>query len=113
MPKEIDNQPHWYVADVNPKFEKKLIAILAKDGIEYFTPVQKTVDISGKKPKVISTPLSPGLVYFHCTESQRRDILQYGSFIRQFVGNGKGGPKIIADSDMNEYIHQLDIRNEA
>ena len=92
MPKEIDSQPHWYVADVNPKFEKRLVASLTRDGIECFTPVQKTIDVSGKNPKVISTPLSPGLVYIHCTESQRRSILQNGSFIRQFVGNGKGGP---------------------
>ena len=71
------------------------------------------VKISGDKPKVISTPVSPGVIYIHCTESQRRSILQSGSFIRHFVGNGTGNPKIIADSDMNEYIHQLDIRNEA
>lgn len=51
MPKEIDSQPHWYVADVNQKFEKKLIAILARDGIECFTPVQKTIDISGRNPR--------------------------------------------------------------
>ena len=113
MSQGTDSQPHWYVADVNPKFEKKLIAILARDGIECFIPVQKTVDISGRRPKVISTPRSPGLIYVHCTESQRRAILQYGSFIRRFVGNGSGGPKIIADSDMAEFIHQLDIRNEA
>ena len=113
MPQGTDSQLHWYVADVNPKFEKKMVDILSRDGIECFIPVRKTVDISGKRPKVISIPLSPGLIYIYCTESQHRAILQYGSFIRRFVGNGTGGPKIIADSDRNEYIHQLDIRNEA
>ncbi len=65
MPQGTDSQPHWYVADVNPKFEKKMVDVLSKDGIECFIPVRKTVDISGKRPKAISTPLSPGLIY-HC-----------------------------------------------
>ena len=101
------------MAEVRNNTENKVIECLTKKGIDSFVPVLKTVDISGNKPKVVSTPVSPGVVYIHCTEQQRQDILHWGLNIRRFVGNGTGNPKIIADSDMAEYIHQLDIRSEA
>lgn len=102
------------MAEVRNNTENKVVEYLDKKGILSFVPVLKTVDISGDKPKVISTPVSPGVIYIHCTEQQRLDILHCGLNIRRFVGNGTGGPKIIADSDIAEYIHQqLDIRSEA
>ena len=114
MPLKVDCHPHWFVADVKPNIEKSIVDALSKKGITSYFPVQKTVALSGdNKAKVITTPISPGVLYIHCTEEQRKYILHLGLHILRFVGDGHGRPKIIADSDMAEYIHQLDIRNEA
>lgn len=113
MPQETDTQPHWFVADVKPNIEKSIAAALSKMGIISYFPVQKTVVLTGGKSKIISTPIAPGVLYIYCTEQQRKNLLHLGLHILRFAGDGHGRPKIIADSDMDEYIHQIDIRNEA
>lgn len=81
----------WFVAIVNNNSEKKVQARL--EALNYETYVAKQVVTrvwkNGKKAKVDKVVL-PSLVFVHCTEKERKEIVTL-PYIKRFLTNKAGG----------------------
>lgn len=80
----------WFIAIVNNRSEKSVAEKLSKMGVENYLPTQQELHIwkSGKKVK-IDKILIPAKIFIHCTEHQRRELVQL-PFIKRFMTNIAG-----------------------
>ena len=93
--------------------DKAVADRIEKFGVEVFLPSRRVVRIDGGRKKVVNLPYMSGRIYVHCDGPSRRDLLvAHIPGLRRFVGDGTGKPLIIPDHDMEELIHQIDIRSE-
>lgn len=77
----------WFVAIVNNRSEKMTAEKLGKMGIETYVPVQTVFKVwkNGRKAKVDKIAI-PAVVFVHCTEQERREIVKM-PFIFRFMTN--------------------------
>lgn len=75
----------WFVAIVNNNTEKRSAEKLAKMGITTYLPTQTVMRVwkNGRKAKVDRVVL-PSLVFVHCTEQDRREIVKL-PFVNRFM----------------------------
>ena len=80
----------WFVAVVNNRSEKATAERLDKLGIENYLPIQTVVRVwkNGKRAKVDKVVM-PAVVFIHCTEQQRREIVTL-PYIFRFMTNKAG-----------------------
>lgn len=76
---------YWFVAIVNCNSEKQTSEKLTEIGISNYLPVQSEVRVwrNGRKSKVDRIVI-PSIIFIHCTEQQRRDIVKL-PFINRFM----------------------------
>ena len=81
---------HWFVAIVNHNTEKASSKKLLTLGIEHYLPLQSELHIwkNGRKSN-IERVVIPSMIFIHCTEHQRRDIVRL-PFIKRFLVNKAG-----------------------
>lgn len=75
----------WFIAIVNNRSEKTVAEKLARMGIDQYVPVQTELRVwaSGKKV-MVDKVMIPSKVFVHCTEHERRDIVNL-PFIFRFM----------------------------
>lgn len=80
----------WFVAIVNNRSEKAYGERLSKTGIENYVPTQTIFKVwkNGKKAKVERVVI-PSIIFIHCTEEQRREIVKL-PYIFRFMTNKAG-----------------------
>lgn len=80
----------WFIAVVNNRSEKASAERLAKLGIENYVPVQEELRVwsNGKRVKAEKVMI-PSKIFIHCTERQRREIVNF-PFIFRFMTNLAG-----------------------
>lgn len=82
----------WYVAFVGNNTEKSSSRKLEKMGIECYVPLQQQVRVWANGKKVITDRIViPTILFVHCSETQRRDIVNL-PFINRFMVNRAGTP---------------------
>lgn len=106
----------WYVAIVNNRSEKINGERLNKLGIENYVPVQKVVRIwkNGKKAKVDKVVI-PAVIFIHCTERERREVVVRLPFIFRFMTNKAGNtsgltakpPATVSDKEIDRLKFML------
>lgn len=80
----------WFVAIVNNRCEKAGGDKLSKIGIKNYVPIQTVYKVwrNGKKAKVDKVVI-PAIIFIHCTEKERREILKL-PYIFRFMTNKAG-----------------------
>ncbi len=81
---------NWFVAVVKNNTEKAVLERMLKLGYECYVPIQKEIRIwrNGKRA-IIDRVVIPSLVFIHCTEAVRRDVVSL-PFIIRFLTNRAG-----------------------
>lgn len=121
MPSGVDDavgvpEVKWFVAIVNNRSEKINGERLAKIGIENYVPTQTTFKVwkNGKKAS-IDRIVIPTVIFIHCTEQQRREIVRL-PYIFRFMTNKAGTTAteylnkplaIIPDKEINQLKFML------
>lgn len=121
MPSGVDDavgvpEVKWFVAIVNNRSEKINGERLAKIGIENYVPTQTTFKVwkNGKKASVDRIVI-PTVIFIHCTEQQRREIVRL-PYIFRFMTNKAGTTAteylnkplaIIPDKEINQLKFML------
>lgn len=104
----------WYAAIVNARHEKSVSGKLDGLGIENYVATQKELHIwkYGKR-RMIDRIVIPSIVFVHCTEKERRNIVNL-PFIYRFMVNrssdsGKLGKPVavISDAEINKLKFML------
>lgn len=77
----------WFVAIVNSRHEKAVGGKLAEIGLEAYVATQKELRVwkNGRR-KIIDRVVIPSIVFVHCTEPQRRQIVTL-PYICRFLVN--------------------------
>lgn len=81
---------NWFVAVVKNNTEKAVMERMLKLGYECYVPIQKEIRIwrNGKRA-IVDRVVIPSLVFIHCTEAVRRDVVSL-PFIIRFLTNRAG-----------------------
>lgn len=81
---------NWFVAVVKNNTEKAVLERMLKLGYECYVPIQKEIRIwrNGKRA-IVDRVVIPSLVFIHCTEAVRRDVVSL-PFIIRFLTNRAG-----------------------
>lgn len=80
----------WYVAIVKNNTEKSVVERLEAQGRECYAPIQEETKVwkNGRKATVRRIVI-PSLVFVHCTERERRELVSY-PYILRFMTNRSG-----------------------
>ena len=107
--------PHWYIAVVSNRSEKKNAASLLALGYENFVAIQKEYHIwSNGKKKMVDQIVLPAMVFVRATEPDRKAVLANLPFIKRFVvdparRNGFSSPvAVIPDEQMQTLQFMLE-----
>ena len=102
----------WYVVHTRPRWERKVSALLDKDGIENFSPVNRVVRQWSDRRKTIYEPLFSCYVFVYVAPGDRSAVLRTEGILR-FVERG-GKPATIRPDEMHglrvfveehDYVH--------
>lgn len=78
---------HWYVALVQTNTEKTVASRLAEQGYQTYVALQSEVRIwSRNRRRTVDRVVIPSVVFVHCTERQRRQIVTL-PYISRFMTN--------------------------
>lgn len=109
------SKSHWYVAFVKNNTEKSVLDKLGKSGYDCYVPLQKELRIwkNGKRA-VVERVVIPTIVFINCTESERKEILNYPYIIRfmsdraSLSASGVGKPlATIPDAQMKNLMFMV------
>jgi len=78
---------NWFVAIVNNKAERQCSTKLEKLGYECYVPIQEELHKwkTGAK-RIVNRVIFPAMVFIHCTENERRHIVNL-AYIKRFMPN--------------------------
>lgn len=93
-------QKQWYAVYTRPRWEKKVSALLDKEAIENFCPVNKIIRQWSDRRKTIYEPLFSCYVFVHILPGDRRSVQQMEGILR-FVER-EGRPAGISPEEMSE-----------
>lgn len=79
---DSDKDVHWFPMRVAYGHTKRVCCDLEKAVIEYFYPVNESVDINTEDYKVISTPLIENLVFVHSTKEKLTEVKHSDTYAR-------------------------------
>ena len=104
----------WYVAIVNPRHEKSVVDKLLEINIKSFAATQKEARVwANGKRKIIDRVVIPSLVFIHCTEQKRREIVKQ-PYILRFMVNRAATPgslcrpvAVIPDAEIDKLMFML------
>lgn len=110
-----DITPKWFIAIVNNRSERTVAEKLAKLDIESYVPVQEEMRVwaNGKRARV-ERVMIPSKVFIHCTERERRDIVNL-PYIFRFMTNKAGSSEgklskplaVVPDYEMDQLKFML------
>lgn len=92
VPKGVDDavgvpEVKWFVAIVNSRHEKAVAEKLCAIGAESYVATQKEMRVwNNGKRKMIDRVVIPSMVFIHCTEVERRNIVKF-PYINRFLVN--------------------------
>jgi transcription antitermination factor NusG len=99
----------WYAVYVRPRAEKKVAALLEKDGVEHFLPLQRTLRRWSDRKKWVDLPLIPGYCFVQLEEPYIIDVLKTNHVLSVVRFNGK--PAIVRDIHI-EFLKRLLNQND-
>lgn len=82
---------HWYVGIVNNNTEKSTSEKLLRMGVEAYVPIQREEKVwkNGRRA-IIDRVVIPSIVFVHCSDARRKEILNW-SIVNRFMVNKAGG----------------------
>lgn len=85
---------NWFVAVVKNNTEKAVLERMLKLGYECYVPIQKEIRIwrNGKRA-IVDRVVIPSLVFIHCTEAVRRDVVSLPYIIRFLTNRAGSSPE--------------------
>ena len=104
MNKFLDKNKGWHVLYTRPRYEKKLRDLLARQGIDVFLPLYKTVRQWSDRRKKMEVPLFTSYIFVKADENNYLDILNTPGSVKLVEFEGK--PAIISEKEI-ETINQI------
>lgn len=109
---------NWYVAVVNNNSEKKVAQALNQLGYEVYVPTQMEERVVRGKLRSVEKVLLPAMVFVHCTDAVRLEIVNI-PFVKRFrvdiaKKNVQGGHSlmVIPDCQMVSFRLALDYKRK-
>ncbi len=104
----------WFVAIVNVRHEKAIAEKLTERGIECYVATQKELHIwkYGKR-RMIDRVVIPSIIFVHCSEQKRRNIVNLPFIYRFMVNRSADSGKlnkpvaVISDAEINKLKFML------
>jgi len=105
----------WFIAILNNRSEKATAEKLKNLGIENYLPTQTVFRVwkNGKKTKIVKVVI-PAVIFIHCTERERREIVALPFIFRFMTDKARGvtnsGSKplaIVSDEEINRLKFML------
>jgi transcriptional antiterminator RfaH len=83
---------NWYAAYTHSRAEKKVARELAKQGIDHYLPLIKTLKQWSDRKKKVEEPLIRSYIFVHITEKEYRDVLHTAGVMNIVRFSGKPVP---------------------
>lgn len=96
---------YWFVVYTRSKWEKKVVDLLTKKGIENFCPLVMVVKQWADRKKKVEEPLFNSYVFVHASESEHLPIQQTEGIINFVYWLGK--PAIVKDNEIEAIRNYL------
>ena len=117
--KETEEEKKWFVAIVNNRSEKKTASSIRRMGYESFVPIQNEKHTWGNGTvRRIDRILVPAMVFIHCTEPERKKVVNY-PFVKRFMvdhtrkkNDGRHPVAVIPDHQMQTFRQVLEKAHE-
>lgn len=102
-------EKHWYIAYVQSCKEKKAAESLARNGYEYYLPIQKEMHRWSDRNKIVDRLVLPRLIFIHCMEHERIPIRQNVHYIAGFMSiRGPYTPAIVRDDELEVFRRMVE-----
>lgn len=98
--------PKWYAIYTKPRWEKKVTALLLKNGVESYCPLNKVRRRWSDRMKTIEEPLFKSYVFVRVADAARATVRMTDGVINFVYWNGK--PAVIKDREINAIKRFLD-----
>lgn len=79
----------WYAIYTKARNEKKVAALLQREGIDHYLPLIKRVKIWSDRKKQVEEPLFSSYVFVHIEEKEHLKVLQVYGVVRYVSFEGK------------------------
>lgn len=90
---------NWYAVNTRPRWEKKVVQILEKKGIENYCPLNKVIKQWSDRKKVILEPVFKSYVFVKIEEQKKWDLKRIDGILNYVYWLGK--PAKIKEEEIN------------
>src|SRR5690242_11727479 len=94
----MDSLLKWYAVHTRPRWEKKVVQLLERKGIEYYCPLNKIIRQWSDRKKLVLEPLFTGYVFIRSAEAEHLKVKQTDGVINMVYWLGK--PAVIKDQEI-------------
>ena len=83
---------HWYAAYTKSRNEKKVLALLQKENIEAYLPLQKKLKLWSDRKKWVEVPLFNSYIFVKISSKEYYDVLKTSGIVKFISFEGKAVP---------------------
>jgi transcription antitermination factor NusG len=94
----METQKYWFVVYTRSKWEKKVVELLSKKGIENYCPLVKVIKQWADRKKKVEEPLFNSYVFVHASAAEHLPIQQTDGIVNFVYWLGK--PAIVKDNEI-------------
>jgi len=87
----MDNEMYWFVGCVKSCQERRVADILTALGVDHYLAVKKEIHRWSDRKKVIDKMVIPRIIFIHCSEATRLDVLRRIPALYCFLTTGEKG----------------------
>ena len=93
-----NNKKNWYAVYTNPRWEKKVYALLEQEGIEAYCPLNKVRKKWSDRTKWVEEPLFKSYVFVNVSEQEQTSVRMVRGVVNFVYWLGK--PAIVKDTEI-------------
>jgi transcription antitermination factor NusG len=91
---------HWYVVYTRPRWEKKVVELLTRAGIENYCPLNKITRKWSDREKVVLEPIFKSYVFVRVSESQKWLVTEVAGVLNYIYWLGK--PAVVPGAEIEQ-----------
>lgn len=93
----------WYVIFTKPNCEKKVTTLLIRKGIENYCPLNRIINKTWNKKRILSEPLFPSFVFVYISDGEIPIVKQIGSVVNFIYWLGT--PAVLKEAEIEHIQH--------
>lgn len=101
----MESSSQWFIAFTRPNQERKTAEKLRGMGVEAYVPVRKVRRQWSDRVKLMDEVLIHHLVFVHCTEARRMELLRNSGVVDKFMtDSATHHPAVVPDVQMDAFM---------